>query len=304
MQLHCTARSCEHNVVLAHWCDFALIAVRPTVAGASGIRRRTRSIVIACWLLTIEHHTPSPQRRLLLWIMVLFRKLAVFLATADGVIYRRPSVPGGRIQLRAGDDPSREESADGWVRAAPPPVLPMALAAAGPLLPFLPGRLSAFRVDCPTAATPVEPSGLQIVPFAPGQVAIHQPSVPSTNPRSRRAAKPWKEIGRTKLQSTNLRSEARAWLKKEDKTDNVKPLMNSSFEGAPSVVAKCKRCSKCTKEWAFYLLGADDMVVLEVGSCGGTLCESSVRIANAKKYSHLTHDEAKKALLNAGIDPK
>ncbi len=251
------------------------------------------------WWIQHLAHSLNP---ISLAIMKFFGKLTVLLAHASGVMYRRPEVPGGRIQLRSGD-PSRDDSAAGWLAA--PEDGPDELVEASHDPPLRAPVLAPFRVHCPGSApgTPAHDSQLQIVPYRP-QIVLHQPVPPTTNPRKRRrATKAWSPAGAVPATTTQLRPDARRWLQQAGLRDKVQPLINSSFEGKPTVVAKCKRCDPpCTKEWSFHMSANKTILVAQqFGEHGAGVDVEVAKLANARKYCHLTHELAKDAMRNAGI---
>ncbi len=130
------------------------------------------------------------------------------------VMYRRPVVPGGRVQMSSGD-PSAEDSAGGWVSApgseqgfVEPPRL-MLCDGGSPRV-----RLAPFGVRLAGAqSSAASSSTTEIVVYEPPVSIV--PFLPPPPPRApRKEPKAWEEEATQKVKSSDVRVEARDWLTK------------------------------------------------------------------------------------------
>ena len=205
-------------------------------------------------------------------------------APCASVMYRRPVVPGGRVQMSSGD-PSAEDSAGGWVSA---PGSEQAFVEP-PRLMLCDGGLPRVRL----APFGVRPAGAQssAASSSTTDIVVYEPPVsivpflPPPPPRApRKEPKAWEEEATQKVKSSDVRAEARDWLTKVALLGQVRPFSTSSYQGKPTIVAKCGRCSTCSKEWSFWIRDGTTLVVMVVGECGGDLQLERVKVENARKY--------------------
>ncbi len=148
-------------------------------------------------------HTPT-SAGLAVSAMKVFSGMLGFLAVAFGVMYRRPEVPGARIQLRSGSV-SQADSAGGWTNADPPePIVALGFPDADPPEPI--GALG----------SPV--SGQRSMrPFSAGEscttlaLRAPPPNKIKVDRRARRATKDWSPFA-TQPARAPLRDGARSWL--------------------------------------------------------------------------------------------
>ncbi len=219
-------------------------------------------------------------------------KLVLLLSVpCTSVMFRRPFVPGGVVEMRPGQ-PSQEDSANGWLRdRSEPDEFDVAVAAVAALPPS-PRPMAAGVGHCGPSGV-----GSAIVPYQP-QMAVRDPDVPPPPVRrGRRQARPWVRVDAPVDRNRGLREEAREWLRKEQLFGKVGTLVLSSFEGTASYLAKCSLCMNCTLAWQFHLRD-DCCIVQKVGECSGAKNVKKIKKEHAKAHRGATPGETRIALRN------
>ena len=164
-----------------------------------------------------------------------------------GVMYRRSSVPGGRLQLRGEEQATIEDTEEGWVGGQ------MSVEVSSP----------ALQQSC-WAIVPFESTALVPVPIAP-------PAEAARAKHGGRKRKEWHEFATQTLEDqTSLRAATKQWIK--EKGFITQPLAVSSSKGQAALLASCDKCLDCSSQWCFSAHrqnGKDVLVVEQCGNCGG-----------------------------------
>ena len=72
----------------------------------------------------------------------------------------------------------------------------------------------------------------------------------------------WQDHATRRTTEPALRAAARKWLVDNKLKDKVKPFEDSSWDNEDTVIAKFKRCGKCT--WAMSFIKSKDWLVVRV----------------------------------------
>jgi hypothetical protein len=185
---------------------------------------------------------------------------ALWLPCAVAVLFRRSTVPGGRVQLLNEDSATVDLSADGWVGGAP---------------------LCSDQVPSESSTlAPVELAAV-VLKKEDQQDSVQQ-VVAETSSKAGRKRKAWQAFATERVtEGVELREATKTWLTQH--CVMVKHLSKSTCNGKPSIVAACRSCSSCSRVWCFRFEAAEQLVV----ECSGECAEKNkelARLTNARKY--------------------